>query len=114
MRCKRLSAPSDDFEEYVRKLSALSRQPAVQAFEDTVELHLLDVLRRVDAKSGHAEPGEAEQVVGDLLADGGEPGVQIGQRQQLAVLDVGGALVVGDGARRMEVGGGIQAGVLVL
>src|SRR5258705_7109394 len=80
MRCKRLSAAANDFEEYVRKLSALSRQPAVQAFEDIVELHLLNVLRRVDAESGHAEAGEREQVVGDLLADGGEAGVQVRQR----------------------------------
>src|SRR5258705_12053264 len=81
MRCKRLSAPSDDFEEYVRKLSALSRQPAVQAFEDIVKLHLLDVLRRVDAEPRHAEPIEGEQVVGDLLVNARVPRVQVGKRK---------------------------------
>src|SRR6185295_3430041 len=67
-RRQRLSASSDDFEEEIRKRFALSRQRTVDAFDNVVELDLLNMLRRVDPESGDAQVRECQQVVGELLA----------------------------------------------
>src|SRR5205085_6351274 len=51
---------------------------------------------------------------GDFLADRRQTGVQIRQPEQLAVLDVGRALVVRDRARRVEIARRVETGIAVL
>src|SRR5207247_4556556 len=53
-------------------------------------------------------------VAGDLPPHRRRARIQVGQREQLAVLHVGGVMVVVRRARRMEIAGGVQPWVLVL
>ncbi|OLC42554.1 MAG: hypothetical protein AUI89_02595 [Gemmatimonadetes bacterium 13_1_40CM_3_65_8] len=72
------------------------------------------MFRGVDAKSGDAEAREHEEIVGDLLAHGGEPGIQIGQREQLAVLHIRRVLIVVHRTRRMEIARRVEARIVIL
>src|SRR2546421_3897592 len=82
--------------------------------ENVVELHLLDVLRRIDAEARDTQARQHDQVAGDLLSYRWQPGVQVRQPEQLAVLDVRGVLVIADRARRMEVTRRVETGIAVL
>ncbi len=113
-RCQRFARPGAHFEKVVRNRAAFGRHRGIDDRENVVELHLLNVFRGVDAKAGDAEPREHDQVPGDLLSDRREAGVEIGERQQFTVLNVGGVPVVVDDAPRMEVGRGEQARIVVL
>jgi len=113
-RGERLARAAHDLEVPVRDRPALGGHRGIHDVEDRVEIHLLDVLRRVDAEARHAEPGQHDEVAGDLLPDRRPGRVEVGEREQLAVLDVRRARVVADRARRVEVRRGIEARVLVL
>ena len=114
LRRERLAAAARDFQIHVGPRLSCGGHRVVDDAQDLVEVHLLNVLGRIDAEAGHAEARQHDEVRRDLLADGHELGPQIGQGEQLAVLHIRRALVIGDGAWCMEIDGGIQAGVLVL
>ncbi len=111
---QRLASAADDFQEHVRQRPPFAGERLVHPVDDVVELHLLDVLGGVDAKSLDAEASEHDQVVGESLPHRLQPGVEVRQRKQLAFLHVGRALIVVQGAGRMEIGGRVEARVVVL
>src|SRR5437773_1558993 len=64
-------------EEPVRNRPPFRAHRRVHERQDAVELHLLDVFSRVDAKAGDAEAREHDQITGDLLSYRRQPGVEI-------------------------------------
>src|SRR5207237_2986033 len=85
-RRERLARPADDLQEIIRDRPSLRAQRGIDERENGVELNLLDVLRGVDAEASDAQARERDQVAGDLLADRGQTGVEIGQPEQFAIL----------------------------
>src|SRR2546427_54622 len=59
---ERFATAADDFEKDVRQRSAFARQRGVHATQNVIELHLLDMLRCVDTKSGHTQTREHERL----------------------------------------------------
>ncbi len=113
-RRQRLAAAADDLQEPVGNRASFGGHRGVDEREDAVELHLLDVLGRVDTEARDPEAGERDQVARDLLLDARLARVQVREAEQLAVLHRGRVGVVVEGAGRVEVLGGVEARVAVL
>ena len=108
-----LSSTARNLEEDVRSRFPFADERVVDPRQDVVELDLLNVLRGIDAKSCDAEPREHHQIVGDLLPDGREPGVEVGQREQLAILNIRCVLIVVHRTGRMEIARPVQSRIIV-
>src|SRR5206468_96755 len=70
VRAERLAyAVPNDLEKNVGTRFAFSDHRVVDGAQNLVQVHLLDVFRRIDPESGDAEPRQRDQIAGDLLTD---------------------------------------------